>query len=82
MGLIFTPALVRHILRTYIGPLGLSEPIRLASTSRTRTYLATPNGPIGRYNTPPAAHPLTPSSPTPPCSHPPTPLYTQSVLLQ
>ena len=59
MGLIFTPSLVRHILRTYIGPLGLSEPIRLASTSRTGTYLATPNGPIGRYNTPPVAHPLT-----------------------
>ena len=36
--------------------------------------IATPNGPVGRYNPPLASYP--------PPSHPPTPLYMQSVILQ
>ena len=64
MGLIFTPVLVRHLLDS----LGLSGPI----TGISWTHIDTLNSPIGRYNSPPAAHP----------SHPPTFLYMQSVILK
>ena len=46
MGLIFTPVLVRRLLRP---------------SSLVRTYLGlkdAPNSPIGMYNSPPASHPL------------------------
>ena len=66
MGLIFTPVLVRRLL----SPSVLSGP--MTSTSWTHSYskqsywnvyallglIATPNSPIGRYNPPPASHPL------------------------
>ena len=66
MGLIFTPVLVRRLLRPsslvwaydYIALFGL---------------IATPNSPIGRYNPPPASHPPL---------HPPHPLIHASVILQ
>ena len=57
-------------------------------------HIATPNGPVGGFNPPPASHPpppptLPPSHPPalpptcpPPPTHPPTPLKMQSVILQ
>ena len=62
VGLIFTPALMRHLL----GPLDFSRP--MTSTSWTYSYSKQP---IGRYNPPLATHPPTPTIyPAPPPSHP------------
>ena len=57
MGLKFTPLLVR----LFLGPPGLSGGLALLG------LIAIVNSPNGRYNLPPAAHPLSPLSrlPTP-----------------
>ena len=60
MGLIFTPALVRHLLRP-------SSLVWAYDQYFLDSYVATPNSPNGRVNPPPASH--LPPPPNPP-THP------------
>ena len=83
VGLIFTPVLVRRLLRPssrvwaydwHFLDSQLLQTVQLGGVARLRL----PTRPL--HPTAPSNHP--PPPPTPPPSHPPNPLYMQSVILQ
>ena len=64
-------------MRWLLDLVDLSGPMTSTSRAHIRIYVTTLNSPMGRYNPPPAAHPLTPTThllpPAPPFpNHPPT----------